>query len=89
MKLCKDCKHIKLHVSKPAEYSECLYVNPITVEPVTGQPKPQPYTICTVLRRSLDSECCGPDARFFEPKDPIATCVEGAMRDFLTDAVRQ
>lgn len=89
MKLCKDCRHVKLSELKPAEYSDCLYTFPGKVELVTGMPKSQPFTKCAVLRGAKLDGCCGPEAIFFEPKDPIANCVENAMRDLLTDAVRQ
>lgn len=74
MKLCIDCKHIvppkDANASKEDvhQYSRCrLTFKP---SPVNGIPQPiASVTFCYLLRDGLGSDYCGPEGRFWTPKD--------------------
>jgi hypothetical protein len=70
-KFCKDCAHI---IAPPSgyelgDYAKCGYG--FAMHPVTGRIElpTQRLTYCIGLRQSADAQNCGPDARFFEPKE--------------------
>lgn len=95
MKLCNECRYYAPSVLQPTDqhnFAKCIYGTEMKVSPVTGEEimaYRQTLTYCVGLRRSTLSMDCGAEGKFYEPKrDPIANCVENAMRDLLTDAVR-
>jgi hypothetical protein len=69
-KFCKDCQYmIAPPAGYDADYAKCGYG--FTTHPVTGKVDlpTQRLTYCVGLRQSADPQDCGPDARFFKPKE--------------------
>lgn len=72
MKLCDDCKHSSME----GESSYCLSPRNMTdVNPINGVRAARTYMYC-FSHRSFGPfaarffECCGKEARWFEPKEP-------------------
>ncbi len=70
-KFCKDCAHMiaPMHGLKVADYARCGFG--LIAHPVTGEldMPTQSMRYCCSLRQSSDAQNCGPDARFFKPKE--------------------
>lgn len=60
MKLCIDCKHYS--ESPGAGWRECAH--PKMLSKVDGKP----HELCSSVRDRMDSNSCGPNARWFEAK---------------------
>jgi hypothetical protein len=70
-----DCKHHYLdgyYMSSSADQYKCRAIKPI-VDMVTGKETPR---MCSMMRNF--KHMCGPDAKWFEAKEPNVRMSEGA-----------
>lgn len=74
-KLCKDCRWAVNHgagltMAGPYDW-ECRHPSsllPLPPNLVTGEPHEPMYMACATARgRTVNSECCGPEGRWWEP----------------------
>lgn len=78
-RFCKDCKHGKGELQSMACDSPNNVIEVVDTAKylVTGEPQPVIRAIrgasCTALRvqrtPEIDATCCGPDGKWFEPKE--------------------
>ena len=76
-KYCVDCKHHKEEVEEGYCVHQCGAPQNIITEPisiVTGiSPPNKQFWSCQAARGKYESyDACGPDAKWFEPKEPQA-----------------
>lgn len=74
MKLCKDCKHVAFHLSTIDGKSVptmwwCTSMDECNVNPVNGE---RAETLCEVRRSMRGLLGCGPEAKYWEPKNCVA-----------------
>lgn len=72
MKFCKDCQFYRPHF----DYAGCHRFDPPSrVNPVFGGPELTDGRYCYAMRKPMRwyrPNACGPDARWFEPKEKSA-----------------
>jgi hypothetical protein len=78
VRLCKDCRWAVNVVAgrggalPPSMYFECHHPSAVVTEPpdlVTGAPTKPAWEFCSHHRSSTVGNRCGPEGRFWEPKD--------------------
>jgi len=72
MKLCKDCRHSRCHSQNVLGiYAKCDRTKVVDVCPVTGYETTVKIDYCRDERlpRGWFGQGCGPDARYFEPRE--------------------
>lgn len=67
MKICKDCKYSKLHLSASRGYL-CMRACEGKVDLVTGVQSYAAALDCAFQRDLYGPSCCGHEGRFFEAK---------------------